>query len=168
VILNLSLNLPEDGAFLRIARLISRTMLESLGIVAQDVDDVELVVEELCSNVIRHAQSNNGRFLLVINYYADRVVVVVEDTGHGFSFKDVRAVGEERPDLDGSIRLGGFGIGLVAALTSRLEFFRTDPHGTTVRAEILLHYDSKAEAAEAADLDNRSDGGANSISASMG
>ena len=155
MILNVSLDLPSDGSYLRIARHVGRTLLEDMGVVGDDIDDIEFVVGELCSNVIRHAQTTDGRFHIMLEYFAEKVVIRVEDQGVGFSFKDVRAVGTERPDMDGSERIGGFGLDLVRRLADRLEFMRSDHAGTTVITEKQLHYNSKAEAEEANDLDRR-------------
>jgi serine/threonine-protein kinase RsbW len=158
MILNISLDLPGDGSYLRIARHVGRLLLEDMGVVKDDIDDIEFVVGELCSNVIRHAKTTDGRFRVALEYFAEQVVVRVEDRGIGFSFKDVRPVGTVRPDLAGGERIGGFGLDLVRTLTDRLEFLRSDSQGTTVQAELLLHYKSAAEAREADHLD-RSSGG---------
>lgn len=131
MILSVSLDLPGDGAFLRIARRIGRGLLEDLNVMDEDVSDIEFVVGELCSNVIRHAQVSNGRFKVILEYHADQVVITVKDTGVGFSFKDVQAVGTERPDQDGQTRLGGFGLDMVRLISDHLEFHRSDSHGTT-------------------------------------
>ncbi len=153
MILNVALDLPEDGAYLRIARRLGRTLLEDLGVVKADIDDVEFVVGELCTNVIRHAQSSEGRFLITLEYYADKVAITVEDRGAGFSLPDVAEVGTPRPDLDGTPRLGGFGLDLVKQLAEHLEFHQTDASGMTVRAEMSLHYQTPKGAQNAADLD---------------
>ncbi len=157
MIFNISLDLPGDGAFLRIARRIGRGLLEELSVTEEDVADIEFVVGELCSNVIRHAQVSSGRFKVELEYHADRVVILVKDTGVGFSFKDVQGVGTERPDRDGQTRVGGFGLDMVRLMSDHLEFYRSDDHGTTVEATKVLHYKSAANAAEAEQLD-RTDG----------
>lgn len=154
MILKLSLDLPEDGSYVRITRLIGRTLLEHLHVVDADITDLEILVGELCSNVIRHAQSSQGRFRVVQEYHADRVDLTVEDQGPGFLFKEVLPAGTERPDsLTGGERIGGFGMGLVQALADRLEFQRTDPQGTTVQASVELHYETPTDAQKAADMD---------------
>ena len=165
MILNVALDLPEDGAYLRIARRLGRTLLEDLGVVGADIDDVEFVVGELCTNVIRHAKSSEGRFLVTLQYYADAVAITVEDQGAGFSFKDVEEVGTVRPDMDGTERLGGFGLDLVRQLADHLEFRRTDESGMAVRADINLHYKTQAGAENAAALDK---GGGGEISIKTG
>lgn len=153
MILKLSLDLPENEAYVRITRLLGRTLLEHLQVVEKDVDDIELVVGELCTNVLRHAQSDKGRFRVLIEYHHDRVTVTVEDNGRGFSFRDVAQSGEmgsERFDtLTGGDRIGGFGLHLVNIVADQLEFHRTDARGATVRAEKKLHYKTAAAARDA-------------------
>ena len=157
MILRLSLDLPEDGEFVRITRVLGRTLLEHLQVEEGDISDLELLVGELCTNVIRHADTVHERFRVILEYHADKVELIVEDTGRGFSFKDVPEAGTERPDtLGGGERFGGYGMSLVRALADRLEFHRTDPQGTTVRAEVALHYQSP-EAAQKAEKMERGD-----------
>ena len=161
MILKLSVDLPQDQSYIRIIRLLGRTLLEHLKVVDKDVDDIEVVVGELCANVIRHSKSVEGRFHVMLEYAADRVGVVVEDKGQGFSFKDVPEVGTRRADFGGGERLGGFGLQMVEARADRLEFHRTDPHGTTVRAEKRLHYQTAAAARAAEKLSDA--GGGNAV-----
>jgi hypothetical protein len=94
-------------------------------------------------------------------------VITVEDTGPGFSFKSVPAVGSVRSDTHGGERIGGFGLQLVEALADRVEFHRTDPHGTTVKAEKTLHYKNDAAARHAVRLDASQGGGDLTLNASV-
>ncbi len=154
MILKLSMDLPEDQNYMRLTRLLGRTLLEHLQADEQDMVDLELMLGELCSNVIRHAHTCDGRFLVALEYYADRVVVTVEDQGPGFSFKAVPEVGSLRADNQaGGQRIGGFGLQLIEALADQIDFHRTDPHGTTVRAEKRLHYRNAAAAEKAVHMD---------------
>ena len=157
MILRLMLELPEDLAYTRITRVLGRALLEHLQVEPRDVDDVETLVGELCSNVLRHAQSTSGRFQVVLEYHNDVVIIMVKDQGEGFSFQDVPPAGTSRADFGGGERLGGFGMQLIYGLSDHLAFHRTDPHGTTVRAEKKLHYRSEHAASAAAEL-NRSEG----------
>ena len=167
MILKVSLDLPGDGTYLRIARRVGHALLEGMGVIDRDIADIEFVVGELCTNVVRHAQTlEDGRFTVILEYHADKIVVVVEDRGVGLPFKDVRGVGTARPDLDGSERLGGFGLDLVRKMTDQIEFQRSNPHGTTVTAEKALHYNSPTDALEAERLD-RSQGGQMSIGSAL-
>ena len=154
MILKVSLDLPGDGTYLRIARRIGHTLLEDLGVIDRDIADIEFIVGELCTNVVRHAQAvGDGRFLLTLEYHADRVAIIVEDRGVGFSLQDIPDAGTARPDQDGSERIGGFGLQLVQQMADHITFESSDAHGTTVFAEKALHYKSHAEASDAEDMD---------------
>lgn len=159
MILKVSLDLPGDGTYLRIARRIGHTLLEDLGVIPQDIDDIEFIVGELCTNVVRHAQiETRSRYVVVLEYHADRVVIVVEDKGAGFTPQDVREVGTARPGAGGVERLGGYGLQLVALMADHITFQSSDPHGTTVFAEKALHYCTVTDAQDAETLD-QSEGG---------
>lgn len=154
MILKVSLDLPGDGTYLRIARRIGHTLLEDLGVIDQDIADIEFIVGELCTNVVRHAQTaGESRFLVVLEYHANRVAIIVEDKGVGFSLGDVRDVGAVRPDQDGSERVGGFGLQLVRQMADHITFQSSDPHGTKVFTEKALHYKTRADASDAEELD---------------
>lgn len=154
MILSLALDLPEDGAFLHMTRAVGRAALESLRVQPTVIDDTETVVAELYSNVLRHAQSEKGRFSIILEYFADKLVVMVEDKGGGFSFSDLPPAGSLRPDLDGSERIGGFGLPLVEALSDKLEFHRHDSAGMRIRAEKRMVYETPADAQHAEAMNN--------------
>ena len=158
MILRLSLDLPEDATYVRTTRLLSRTLLEDLKVNKHDIDDVETIVAELCTNVVRHARSKETHFLISLEYYKPRVVITVTDAGEGFTPKDVAPAGTIRADFEGGERMGGWGLSLVEGLTDKLNFTATAPRGTTVRAEKNLHYETQGDAQEATERD-RSSGG---------
>lgn len=154
MILHLALDLPEDGQYVKIVRLLSTTLLTYMKVTDEDVQDIEFVIGELCSNVTRHSHSSLGRFHVSLNYFPDRFVVEVLDNGGGFSFKDVKPVGSIRTDAEGVERFGGFGLYLVEKMSDQLVFARTEPHGTTVRAEKQLHYTSAKDLCDARAMEN--------------
>ena len=158
MILRLSLDLPEDAAYVRTTRLLSRCLLDDLQVSKTTTDDVETIVAELCSNVVRHAQSKETHFLVTLEYFKPQVVITVTDAGDGFGQKDVLPVGTTRPDFGGGERLGGWGLTLLEGLSDKLDFTATDPHGTTVRVEKNLHYETEGAADEAAERDTDSGG----------
>lgn len=154
MILKLALDMPEDVGMVQVARLIARTLLSNMNVVASDVGDLELLVGELCTNVVRHAGSDEQRYRVALEFFADHVDLMVEDRGKGFSFKDVPEAGTARPDtITGGERIGGFGMKLVEALADRLEFYRSDSQGTTVCASVNLHYKTPDDEARAETLD---------------
>ncbi len=158
MILRLSLDLPEDTTYIRTTRLLSRCLLEDIKVSRETIEDVELIVTELCSNVIRHAQSKETHFLVTLEYYKPQVVITVTDTGDGFSQEGVAQVGSERKDFDDGERLGGWGMMLLEGLSDKVDFTETDPHGTTVRVEKTLHYETQGDADEAAERDDKGGG----------
>ncbi len=157
MILRLALELPEDLAYVRITRTLGRALLDFLQADPSDIDDIEILVGELCANVVRHAQSHDGKYQVTLEYFSDHVGIIVKDQGPGFQFKDVPLAGTQRADFGGGERIGGYGFHLIQSLSDRLEFYRTDPHGTTVCAEKKLRYRTDAAAADAARL-NASEG----------
>src|ERR1019366_9661770 len=115
--LKLTLELPDDVTYIRTTRLLSRCLLEDIKVVKSTIEDVEEIVGELCSNVIRHAHSSATRFLVTLEYYKPKVVITVTDTGEGFVMTDVLPVGTSRSDGKGGQRVGGFGLCLLEGLS---------------------------------------------------
>jgi len=158
MILRLSLDLPQDENYVGTARILSRCLLEDIKVTKPTIDDVEIIVGELCSNVIRHAQSKAKHFLVNLEYYKPQVVIMVTDAGKGFTQEDVLPVGTSRPDGEGGERFGGWGLSLLEGVSDKVDFTVTDPHGTTVRVEKKLHYETEGDASEAAEMDKASGG----------
>jgi anti-sigma regulatory factor (Ser/Thr protein kinase) len=133
-------------------------------VIEEDIQDIEFVIGELCSNVTRHSHSVNGRFVVSVDFFPDKFVVEVKDNGGGFSFKDVKPVGSVREDFGGAERYGGFGLFLVEMMADHLEFARTEPTGTTVRAEKMLHYVTLKDRCDADAMNSMHGGGVLKIS----
>ena len=134
---SLSLQLPEEFEHLSMVRRVSRDVLGSFGIRAQDVDDIEALVGELTTNAVRHA--HDGSYSVEVALSGDLAVVTVRDQGKGFQRKQVLPPGTERADCQsGEERFGGWGLPMVEMLADRVEFSPSLPHGTTVRAEKRL------------------------------
>ena len=159
MILLLSLHLPEDGHYIRTTRLLSRCLLEDLNVTRNTVDDVETIVAELCSNVVRHAQSGSTHFEVTLEYFMPKVIITVTDQGAGFLQNDVLPIGAWRPDGAGGERMGGWGLSLLEGLSDKVDFTTTDPHGTTVRVEKNLLYETQEDENEADERDTESGAG---------
>ncbi|MGO8671397.1 MAG: ATP-binding protein, partial [Capsulimonadaceae bacterium] len=129
-----------DPACMRMTRRLSRAILDDQNVVDDDIDDVETIIDELCTNVIRHSQSESACFTLEMRYFLGRVTIVVVDAGQNFCAGELRGVGEERKEGGGSARIGGYGLLIVRHLCDVVHFRSTMPHGTTVEAEKHLHY----------------------------
>lgn len=159
MILKISLDLPGDGTYLRIARRVGHTLMHDLGVIQQDIIDIEFIIGELCTNVVRHARTTaDNHYTVTLEYHADRVAIIVEDQGVGFFEHDISSVGSVRPDRDGTDRLGGFGLELIRLMADHIEFRHSSPQGTTVVAEKALHFNTPEEARQAEDLEDHSSG----------
>ena len=131
--LKITLDVPEEEAHLRVIRKIGRMLLEHHECAAEEADDLELILGELCSNVIRHARSEEGRYCLDLECHEDHVVLVVVDRGVGFDSDKVLPMGTARPDKDHAERYGGFGLHLVRDLADHVDIRPSQPKGTVVR-----------------------------------
>ena len=58
--MKITLEVPEDESLVPMIRQIGRTLLEHWNAAPTDIDDIEVVLGELCSNVLRHARSQVG------------------------------------------------------------------------------------------------------------
>src|SRR5438067_2060570 len=115
MILKMTLNLPSDAAYVPIVRALSGTLMEQIGIVADDVADSSLIIGEICANVVRHAHTNpHTRYSVEVDYYADHIQITVTDQGKGFDRSAIPP-----PSLD---RTGGWGLWLVDNLADSVEF----------------------------------------------
>jgi anti-sigma regulatory factor (Ser/Thr protein kinase) len=134
----LSLDMPGTANYISFARSVGQELMREMKIVPSDIFDVSCVVTELVTNSVRHAHVIDGRIQLQIDCNADRVIVTVTDSGEGFSLTEFLEPGSSRFDVDLSDRIGGFGIPLVKALTSKMNFTRLKPTGMVVSAEVHL------------------------------
>ncbi len=60
--LKITLDAPEGQAHIRVIRKIEGMLLEHRECAAEEADDLELILGELYSNVIRHTHSEKGRY----------------------------------------------------------------------------------------------------------
>jgi hypothetical protein len=96
---------PDDRAPAAARRLLERSFAAALD--PDELDRAKLAISELATNAVLHG---HGEITLRADLAPDRLRVAVIDKGAGFAFAG-RPVAEER--------LGGWGLGLVEAVTSR-------------------------------------------------
>lgn len=99
---------------------------------------METLVGELCSNVARHAQSEEGYFRITLEHHGDHITLIVEDHGPGLDTQRILPVGSTRPDANGDERYGGFGLPIIQKLADEVRFERRTPHGTRVYVQKRL------------------------------
>lgn len=99
----------------------------NLGIDRRCVEDVEIVVTEACTNVLKHAQDDCGDYEVEVCIRRERADIKIKDRGRGF---DQRSLSEAKA-LDPTEE-GGRGILLMRALVDRVEFLSEPESGTIV------------------------------------
>lgn len=135
---SLRFDISSDLANITHLRKTSRCLLESMGLSRENTDDVETLIGELSTNVVRHAHMQNNTYTVSLEFYEDRVIITVADQGVGFVEDAVLPPGTLRSDTllnNQEERFGGMGLPLIHAIADYVEIQPNFPHGTTVRAE---------------------------------
>jgi anti-sigma regulatory factor (Ser/Thr protein kinase) len=117
----LVLNLGNQPAVIEDSRVALVAFLLPLGIVAGTMNRVEVVLEELLSNLIRHGENVNA-IKVAAGYRDGAIDLVVEDDGAEFD-----PLGKPDPNPFTSLAeapLGGLGIALVRRLTCASRYDR--------------------------------------------
>jgi serine/threonine-protein kinase RsbW len=126
-----TMHLWADLAQLSTVREFVAEACRDLGVGGQSIPDLQLAVDEICSNIIRHAYSGQGGQLQVsVQTVPDGVQLTIRDWGAAFdpdtvSVPDVDAPLEQRP-------LGGLGLFLVRQLVDDLRFDFDQDRGNSV------------------------------------
>ncbi len=123
------LEIPSSPRYVSLARLVVSTIARGLDFSEESIDDLKVVVSEMCTNAIIHCQPREGDepILLSCMPRPGALTVEVRDRGEGFdpscvgSFEDGLAAGK------------GFGIPLIKSLVDEFELETDRGKGTTVR-----------------------------------
>ena len=128
----LVLNLANQPAVVEESRLALLAYLEPFGVVDRTINRVEVVLEELLSNLIRHGQDVTA--ITILAGYRDGLIdLTVEDDGTEFD-----PLAKPDPDPFTSLAdapLGGLGIALVRRLTCSAHYERV---GTRNRVSVTI------------------------------
>ena len=117
----LVLNLPNHPAVIEESRVAVVAFLEPHGVGARTMNRVEVVLEELISNLIRHGHEVS-EITVEADYDGESIDLVVEDNGVEFD-----PLAKPDPDPFTSLAdapLGGLGIALVRRLTCAARYDR--------------------------------------------
>jgi serine/threonine-protein kinase RsbW len=122
-----SLTLPREALSIPVARRILGSTMLDLGIDKHCVEDVEIVVTEACTNVLKHAEPHSADYEVEVSIASDRADIKIKDRGPGFpegSQNQARALDPTEE--------GGRGILLMRAFVDRVEFLNDPESGTVV------------------------------------
>jgi len=117
------LHLPSQTDNLELIRLFVGKVAEKVGFTENDVGKIELACDEACTNVIRHAYSeeNNDKSLdVVIEIDFQKFTVLVTDHGKGFD-----PIAIKIPDMKeylAELKVGGLGIYLMRTLMDEVDY----------------------------------------------
>jgi serine/threonine-protein kinase RsbW len=127
----IALRLPRDAASVPLIRQMFDSTLNSLGVETSIRDDIELMLTEACSNVVRHATPSD-EYVVSACVYDDLCVIRVVDTGHGFDPPETKEVslGAE----------SGRGIQIMRALADDVRFTNRHEDGSVVCLEKRLRF----------------------------
>lgn len=120
--------LRADEKDVMLSRRSARLFLEHHGVAPDDVDELELVLGEMCANVVRHAYHgrDRGDYEVELTLDGDLVTMTVTDYGRG-------CTGIVRPPEEFSEN-GGMGFYLMSRYSDHLEITAGAGGGTAVRA----------------------------------
>ncbi|WP_043617088.1 ATP-binding protein [Nonomuraea candida] len=127
----MALRLPRDAASVPLIRQMLDGTLRSLGVDPQVRDDIELMLTEACSNVIKHAAPSDD-YTVSASVHDHLCVIKVIDTGDGF---DPRKLEEPDPNAE-----HGRGLQIMRALADDIRFTNRREHGAVVCLEKRLRY----------------------------
>ncbi len=118
------LKLPASSENLDIVRKFISGIAANMGFTEEDIYQIELAVDEACTNVIKHAYNDNENVEKIINVTVhekrDRIVITIADKGHGF---DPGVL--EPPDMKKFLKSGkrgGLGVHLIKTLMDEVTF----------------------------------------------
>ncbi|MCK2219228.1 ATP-binding protein [Actinomadura sp. ATCC 31491] len=128
---SIALRLPRDAASVPLIRQMLDGTLRSLGVEDPIREDIELMLTEACSNVIRHAAPSD-EYTVSATVHDDRCFIRVVDTGGGF---DPAKLEEPKPGAE-----HGRGLQIMRALADDIRFTNKRENGAVVCLEKRLRY----------------------------
>lgn len=99
--------------------------LSAHNIVDADAGNVEIVLAEALNNIVEHAQMLPDEMIAIsIALSDDHLLCTIRDTGiHSDVLVKSPSLATSTPDDIGALPEGGFGISLIQAITSNIEYF---------------------------------------------
>ncbi|GGS83609.1 hypothetical protein GCM10010156_47780 [Planobispora rosea] len=131
----IALRLPRDAASVPVIRQMLDSALDALGVQRQIREDIQLMLSEACSNVIKHAASSDD-YTVRTELCHDRCVIKVVDEGKGFDFTGAR---QAPPNAE-----SGRGLMIMEALADNIRFDKREEKGSIVCLEKELRFDEDA------------------------
>lgn len=122
----ITLEVPAQLTYLRVIGQLSNGLFNTLEPFKGNEElkyDLELIISEACTNVIKHAYPDiysPGKLRLVICFDSSSMIIQVIDYGPGFEIEEI-----EEPDLEYP-QEGGLGLFIIRQLVDKLEYRKKD------------------------------------------
>lgn len=117
------LRIPSRAEWVGVARLAVAGIASRLQFSIEDIEDLKLAVAEACTNCIQHA-SGSDTVQISCAIHPDRIVVMVQDSGKGFSGRGLA------PKELGEPKVGGLGVFLIRSLMDDVDYELNPESGT--------------------------------------
>jgi len=119
----IEMTLPADVQFIELAAKCVSKMARMAGFGNDDAFNIELAVDEACTNVIMHAYEKDSSkiYTVICVYNQNSFTVEVQDHGKPFHFEAV-----PEPDVKSRIeeqKVGGLGIYLIRQIMDEVNYF---------------------------------------------
>ncbi len=116
------LKLPSSTNHLELIREFVTNIARGVGFDDEKINQIELAVDEACTNVVKHAYQGDDRQPLDVMVQTDakKFKIIISDKGRGFSPKKIKT-----PDMKkylSEMRVGGLGIYLMQTLMDEVDF----------------------------------------------
>ncbi|MEV5410164.1 ATP-binding protein [Thermopolyspora sp. NPDC052614] len=127
----IALRLPRDAASVPVIRRMLNAALVAIGVEPRIRDDIQLMLAEACSNVIRHAD-DSVEYAMEAEVSEDQCVLKVADDGCGLP--------DDALSPACGLAEGGRGIQIMRALADGMRVADLPHKGLSVRLEKTLHF----------------------------
>ncbi|MFI0444406.1 ATP-binding protein [Actinomadura sp. 6N118] len=147
MLFSLELQLPRDAASVPVARGLLASSLEALGTDDTVQIDIELMLTEACTNVIRHATAGDA-YAVQVMITSTHCVIRVLDAGQGFDAEAAEQQGT------GPAREHGRGLMIMKSLADDIRFGVHPREGALVSMEKELLFKADALGPKLAEMDS--------------
>lgn len=123
------LEIKSHPRYLSLVRSISFELARMAGFRETEAKDLRLVLDEACTNIIKHSYHYDYTRSIILNFYLynDRFEVLLQDFGDKVPPSKIRS-----RDID-EIRPGGLGVYIIKKLTDVMEYDGTSDEGPRLR-----------------------------------
>ncbi len=128
-----TLSCPVEAKVLKHIRTFVVSIAEDIGFDDENIAKIELAVDEICTNVIKHAYDNKkqGKIYICIKIFDNALKIIVSDKGKGMKIEDVHKQ-KDIKKYTSSNKYGGLGTYIASNFMDKVIFHSVPDKGTTV------------------------------------